>query len=359
MSKDLKSKRKLQYGYTTGACATATSLAAAHLLFDNKQDIRSINITLPKGQFVQFTIENCYLTAIGATASTQKNAGDDPDVTHQAIIFSEVTLIPTADIYFYAGEGVGTISRKGLPLAVGEPAINPVPRQMIREHLQQLAQQYQYQGGFSVTIGVKNGVELAKKTLNARLGIIGGLSILGTTGIVRPFSCSAYIASIHRAIDVAKANQIQHIAACTGSNSEAMIQRHYKLTDMALIEMGDFVGAVLKYLKRQPIAKLSIVGGFGKISKLAIGHLNLHSKKSQIDFDFLANLSAGDNALKEKIRQCNTSIEAWQLCQQAGIDLADRVCQYALQTVKQYLPNNIEVEVWAINRNKQAIAYAK
>ena len=359
MSKDSKPKKKLRYGYTTGACATATSLAAARLLFDNKQDIRTINITLPKGQNVQFAIENCQLTATGATASTQKDAGDDPDVTHQAIIFSEVTLIPTADISFHAGEGVGTITRKGLPLAVGEPAINPVPRQMIREHLQQLAQQYHYQGGFSVTIGIKNGVELAKKTLNARLGIIGGLSILGTTGIVRPFSCSAYIASIQRAIDVAKANQIQHIAACTGSNSEAMIQQYYGLEDIALIEMGDFVGAVLKYLKRQPIAKLSIVGGFGKISKLAAGHIDLHSKKSSIDFDFLANLSAGDNALKEKIRQCNTSIEAWQLCQQAGIDLADRVCQYALQTAKQYLPDHIDVEVWAINRNKQAIAHAK
>ena len=375
-SETYEKPRKLRYGYTTGACATACSLAAAQLLLhhanaaNNRIDSQpiikaqpSIAITLPKGQQVSFALEYCQLSPHGAIAAICKDAGDDPDVTHRAIITVEVRLSARTGIEFIAGEGVGIITRKGLPIPVGEAAINPIPRQMMQQHLQQLAQQQHYAGGFTLIIGVKNGVELAKKTLNARLGILGGLSILGTTGIVRPFSCSAYIASIHRAIDVADANQIQHIAACTGSGSEHMIRAHYQLSEMALIEMGDFVGAVLKYLKKVPIAKLSIVGGFGKISKLAAGHLDLHSRKSRIDFDFLATLATVDlasdqpetQALYQQIQACNTSIEALQLCQDQHIDLGNRICEQALKTARKYVPETIEIEVFAINRRNQQV----
>jgi cobalt-precorrin-5B (C1)-methyltransferase len=350
--------RKLRFGYTTGACATACSLAAAQYLLRPKIPLKQITIQLPKGQSVTFLLEYCRLTSKGAIAATCKDAGDDPDVTHQAIIFVEIQLQARIGIEFQAGAGVGIITRKGLPIPVGEAAINPVPRQMIQQHLQQLAQQYHYTAGFKVIIGVENGVELAKKTLNARLGIIGGLSILGTTGIVRPFSCSAYIASIHRAIDVAQANQIEHIAACTGSGSEQMIQTHYQLSTMALIEMGDFVGAVLKYLKKVPIAKVSIVGGFGKISKFAAGHLDLHSRKSQIDLPFLAELAQADTVLQQVIEQCNTSIQVLQLCQQQHIELGNLVCQRALITAQKYLPAHIQVEVFAINRKNHLVGFA-
>ena len=367
--------RKLRYGYTTGACATACSVAAAQLLLQHSQTvimgktievIKHISIVLPKGQKVRFLLEYCQLSPYGAMAATCKDAGDDPDVTHRAIIMVEVRLTTTQGIDFQAGEGVGIITRKGLPIAVGEAAINPIPRQMIQQHLQQLAQQQDYKGGFIVIIGVKNGKALAEKTLNARLGILGGLSILGTTGIVRPFSCSAYIASIHRAIDVAQANNIHHIAACTGSGSEHMIQNHYQLSEMALIEMGDFVGAVLKYLKKVPIAKLSIVGGFGKMSKLAAGHLDLHSRKSAIDFDFLAQLATAElmadqpetQVLYKRIQGCNTSIEALQICNDQQIDLAARICEYALLTAQKYVPSQIEVEVFAINRSNQLVGFA-
>ena len=350
--------RPLRFGYTTGACATACSLAAAQQLFNPDIALESVKIHLPKGQQVRFALEYCHLSTQGAIAATCKDAGDDPDVTHRAMIIVEVCLQAQKGIQFQAGAGVGTITRKGLPIPVGEAAINPVPRQMIQQHLQPLAQQYHYSGGFIVIIGVENGVELAKKTLNARLGILGGLSILGTTGIVRPFSCSAYIASIHRAIDVANANQMNHIAACTGSGSEQMIQTHYQLPEIALIEMGDFVGAVLKYLKRVPIAKVSIVGGFGKISKLAAGHLDLHSRKSQIDLAFLAELAQADSVLQHAILQCNTSIQALQLCQKQQIALGNKVCQRALITAQKYLPCDIQVEVFAINRANQTVGFA-
>ena len=383
--------RKLRYGYTTGACATACSLAAAQQLFNSDLIQTRVEITLPKGQQVYFELEYCHLNndalapfsdqiskqdkhnsiSLGnhpnhsAIAATRKDAGDDPDVTHRAIIFVEVKLHTKPEILFRAGEGVGTITRKGLPIAVGEAAINPVPRKMIQQHLQQLAQKYHYKAGFRVIIGVENGVELAKKTLNARLGILGGLSILGTTGIVRPFSCSAYIASIHRAIDVAKANQITHIAACTGSGSEQMIQAHYQLSEMALIEMGDFVGAVLKYLKRVPIAKLSIVGGFGKISKLAAGHLDLHSRKSRIDFQFLADIATESlentqqsGKIQAYILACNTSIQALKFCQTEQIDLATRICERALVTAQRYVPIGIQIEVFVIDRSNQLVGRA-
>ena len=206
----------LRSGLTTGSCATATSLAAARLLLSGVCH-DAVEITLPKGKKVQMRLEFCRLHAAGAEAGTIKDAGDDPDVTHGALLFSHVQLRAEPGIGFVAGQGVGTVTRPGLVLAVGEPAINPVPRKMITEHLQQLADEQGYNGGFEVTVNVQNGEALALKTMNPRLGILGGLSILGTSGIVRPFSCAAYIASIHQGIDVAKTNGYLHIAACMGS----------------------------------------------------------------------------------------------------------------------------------------------
>ena len=353
-------KSPLRSGYTTGACATVTSLAAARLLF-NLPSTPHCSITLPKGKTVEFKLQRCELTQSGAIATTIKDAGDDPDVTHHALIRSHIELITEQEVLFYAGEGVGLVTRKGLSIAPNQPAINPIPRLMIQHHLQQLAKEQNYTGGFAVTLSIKNGETLALKTMNPRLGIVGGLSILGTTGIVRPFSCSAYIASIHQGIDVARANHIAHIAACTGSASEAMIRAQYQLSDMALIEMGDFVGAVLKHLKKAPIQKISIVGGFGKISKLAAGHLDLHSRKSSIDLAFLATVACtlgANKKLETQILQSNTSIEALQHCQQQAIDLAEAICDLALQKVTSITPKYCLCEVWAINRSGEAVGRA-
>ena len=350
----------LRKGYTTGACATVTSLAAAKLLF-NLPVSKHCSITLPKGQNVEFTLQYCKRIQKGAIAATIKDAGDDPDITHQALIYSHVTLISKLGIQFYAGEGVGIVTRQGLAIPPYQAAINPIPRLMIQQHLQQLANKQGYKGGFAVTLSIKNGAKLALKTMNPRLGIIGGLSILGTTGIVRPFSCSAYIASIHQSIDVAFANQIQHIAICTGSASKKMIHSHYHLSEIAFIEMGDFIGVVLKYLKKVPIPQISIVGGFGKITKLAAGQLNLHNHKSSIDFYFLAQLVTklgGDKKLQTQILQSNTSIEALKYCQQQQIDLANTICNLALQKAQSILPQQCRCEIWTINRKGKAIGKA-
>ena len=350
----------LRSGLTTGSCATATSLAAARLLLSGISH-DAVEITLPKGKIVQMRLEFCRLTDTGAEAGTLKDAGDDPDVTHGALLYSQVRLTAESGIHFVAGQGVGTVTRPGLVLAVGEPAINPVPRKMITEHLQHLAAEYHYNGGFEVTVNVQDGAALALKTMNPRLGILGGLSILGTSGIVRPFSCAAYIASIHQGIDVAKTNGYLHIAACTGNASEDTMRRVYNLPEIALIEMGDFVGAVLKHLRKVPVDKLSICGGFGKISKLAAGHMDLHSRHSSIDLPQLAEWAraiGADDPLQESIRQANTSQQALAMASAAGIALGDAVCQHALNFARSVVPATVQVEVFAIDRQGGIVGHA-
>jgi cobalt-precorrin-5B (C1)-methyltransferase len=354
----------LRSGYTTGSCATATSLAAARLLLTGVvSDVAEI--VLPKGQQVPMPLVYCRLTAGNAKlaeAGTVKDAGDDPDVTHGAIVFARVRLIAEPGVTFRAGPGVGTVTRAGLTLPVGEPAINPVPRKMMTAHLTELAAEHAYSGGFEVTIGVEGGAELALKTMNPRLGILGGLSILGTTGIVRPFSCSAYIASIHQGIDVARANGYTHLAACTGNASEDAMRAHYALPDIALIEMGDFVGAVLKHMKRAPVERLSVCGGFGKLSKLAAGHLDLHSRNSSIDLDRLATWAAehgADVALQAAIRAANTSQQAVALARAQQVPLGDIVCRHALSVARDIVPPEVNVEMFAIDRQGNLIGVAQ
>jgi cobalt-precorrin-5B (C1)-methyltransferase len=350
----------LRSGLTTGSCATATSLAAARLLLAGT-GADAVQIVLPKGKQVQMRLEFCRLCDDGAEAGTLKDAGDDPDVTHGALLYSQVRLSTEAGIRFHAGHGVGTVTRPGLVLAVGEPAINPVPRKMISEHLTQLAIEHGYGGGFEVTVNVEDGEALALKTMNPRLGILGGLSILGTSGIVRPFSCAAYIASIHQGIDVARTNGYLHIAACTGNASEDTMRRVYNLPEIALIEMGDFVGAVLKHLRKVPVEKLSLCGGFGKISKLAAGHMDLHSRHSSIDLLQLASWAAdiGANAaLQQGIREANTSQQALAMASAAGIALGDAVCQHALNFARSVVPAQVQVEVFAIDRQGGIVGHA-
>ncbi|NQZ33503.1 MAG: cobalt-precorrin-5B (C(1))-methyltransferase [Oceanospirillaceae bacterium] len=360
---------ELRSGLTTGSCATACCVGAARALFAN-EFADNIEITLPRGKCVELPI--IAYTALselsdqrkGMRVETIKDAGDDPDATHGATVFVELTLRETPGVVFKAASGVGTVTKTGLLLAVGEPAINPVPRKMMTEHLQNYATTYQYAGGFEVAVGVVNGEQIALKTMNGRLGIIGGLSILGTTGIVRPYSCAAYIASIRQGVDVASSNGIKHIAASTGSSSEAAIKQHYQLEDSALIEMGDFIGALLKHLKKGQVQKLSICGGFGKLTKMAQGELDLNSRKCSIDFAFLSDCISRllkaqgreDQSLLTKVSAANTSIEVLNLANTENLALAALICQLAQEKAAKIVASNIIVEVFAINRQGDIVA---
>ncbi|MGE5270901.1 MAG: cobalt-precorrin-5B (C(1))-methyltransferase [Thiohalocapsa sp.] len=287
----------LRRGWSTGACAAATARAAfAGLLTGDVPD--PVTIRLPGGDRPSFPLALAERRNGAMRAAILKDAGDDPDVTHGALIVAELTWGEAGSgIRFRAGEGVGTVTRPGLQLAVGEPAINPAPRAMIREALAELAAAHGVPAGEGgpdviVTIAIPGGEALAARTMNARLGIVGGLSVLGTTGIVVPYSCASWIHAIHRGIDVARAAGLDHIAAATGATSERPVQRLYSLPDHALIDMGDFAGGTLKYLRRRPIARLTLAGGFAKFAKLAQGHLDLHSSRSRVDATALARLLA-------------------------------------------------------------------
>ena len=351
--------KRLRRGWTTGACATAATRAAYTALLTGEFP-DPVTIELPKGQRPAFALATETLGDGFARAGIIKDAGDDPDVTHLALIVSTMREgAAGSGVEFRAGPGVGTVTKPGLPIEVGEPAINPVPRRMMRETVAEVAAAHGAPGDVVVEIGVRDGARLAEKTWNPRLGIVGGLSILGTTGIVIPYSCSAWIHSIHCGIDVARAMNFTHVAGCTGNTSEAAVQDLYALPMEAMLDMGDFAGGLLKYLRRNPVPRLTIGGGFAKISKLADGHLDLHSGRSQVDLDGLAARAAGHGAdvgLRRRIRAANTAVEALALAQEAGVPLAHAVAEAARGTALEVVRGTVEVHIVIVDRAGEIVA---
>jgi cobalt-precorrin-5B (C1)-methyltransferase len=344
----------MRSGWTTGACATAATTAAYTALLTGEFP-DPVTITLPRGQQPSFALAREELGEGWAMAAIVKDAGDDPDVTHLALVRSTVRHgSPGSGVLFFAGPGVGTITLPGLPLPVGEPAINPVPRRMMREAVRALAIEHGRPVDVAIEISVDHGEELARHTWNPRLGIVGGLSILGTTGIVVPYSCSAWIDSIRKGIDVAVAMGHPHVAGCTGSTSERVVSAEYPLPAEALLDMGDFAGAVLKYLRRHPIPRLTIAGGFAKMSKLAAGQLDLHSGRSQVDLAFLSDLARAIGATAElaaSVSVASTGLGALQLCQAQSVPLGDAVALAARDAALGILRGApVTVDTLCINR---------
>ncbi|MDD9909601.1 MAG: cobalt-precorrin-5B (C(1))-methyltransferase [Ahrensia sp.] len=361
-SRQDKPSGPLRRGWTTGACATAATKAALTGLITGKFP-DPVAILLPKGDAPHFPL--CYeaLNDAGAFAGIVKDAGDDPDVTHGATIISHVVpLPPGSGVVFKAGDGVGTITKPGLPLPPGEAAINPVPRQMMRDVIGEICAEHLLPTDLRVTISIPGGEEIAHKTWNPRLGIEGGLSILGTTGVVHPFSCSAWIHSIHRGIDVARANGFERVIAATGSTSEAAAQKLYDLPETALLDMGDFAGGLLKYLRDHPVPALTLAGGFAKMVKLAQGALDLHSGRSQVDFEWLAEqaqaLSGSLNQnLKQAILNANTAAQVLEMTRENGIELPTRVAQLARDTALGVLRGApVAVELIVVDRQGEILA---
>ncbi len=331
----VQNERPLRRGWTTGACATAAAKAAGVALYGGVFP-DPVEITLPRGTRVAFALAETRLHADSASAGVVKDAGDDPDVTHGALVRATLRRgAPGSGIVFRAGPGVGMVTRPGLPIPPGEPAINPVPRQMIRTALAEATSEPN--PDLEVEISIPDGEILARSTLNPRLGIVGGLSILGTTGIVIPFSCAAWIDSIHRGIDVARAIGLDQIAGATGRNSEQAVQQLHGLPEVALIEMGDFVGGMLKYLRTHPVARVTIAGGVAKMTKLAQGRLDLHSKRGAVDLAALARLAGGSPALAARIVAANTAAEAFALAAAEGVALGDAVARLAWRTAADVL----------------------
>jgi cobalt-precorrin-5B (C1)-methyltransferase len=343
-----ESGANLRKGWTTGACAAAAAVSAYGALLTGRFN-DPVGIRLPRGQTPSFALHDSKLDGETAMAAIEKDAGDDPDVTHGAIVRATVRrLHQPGEITFKAGPGVGTVTKPGLPLGVGEPAINPGPRAMIADNLRALGGD-----GLEITIAIDDGEALAARTWNPRLGILGGLSVLGTTGIVVPYSCSAWIASIRQAVDVARAGGISHLAAATGSVSEDSAAKLLGLPETAMIDMGDFAGGLLKYVRDHPVPKLTIAGGFGKLSKLADGHLDLHSKRSSVNPGFLAGLAreagAEDN-LCRAIEAADSAGRILEIVREADFALADAVAARAQLVALEQLQGAGDMEILIFDR---------
>lgn len=287
----MSEKNELRWGYTTGACATAASKAALVCLLTGVKHT-GVAVRLPKGSTVCFKIKRYVVDENQVTASVIKDGGDDPDVTHGLEIVASVQLIDRHTVLFTQGEGVGTVTLPGLEIAVGEPAINPVPRKMITEHIQAVLDEHNCNKGVEVTVSVPGGSEVAERTFNPRLGIVGGISILGTTGVVKPYSSEAFIASIRKSVAVCNGNNCREIVLNSGGRSEKYIKHELAdLPDYAFVQYGNWIGEALDIVSRSEIECVTLSIMLGKAAKLAQGFLDTHSSKVVFSPEFLGQIA--------------------------------------------------------------------
>jgi len=340
----------LRTGFTTGACAAASAKAATKALLE-KTILKEIKCTLPNKMEVVFPLKRCELYEDKAICSVIKDAGDDPDCTHLAEIVAEVKLLPEKKVLLKGGKGVAVVTKSGLGLEIGEPAINPVPRKNITENVLEVLQNTPY--GAEVTISVPRGREMALDTTNARLGLIGGISILGTTGIVKPYSTAAYRASIIQAIQVAKERGIDTLVFTTGGRSEQYAMDYFKsqkfeLPIEAYIQVGDFIGTGIKHAKKIKISQVIIFGMIGKLSKMADGVTQTHQAGSNVNMELLANYAkekGSSEEIQNEIKKANTARHVLEICKKNNIPIADLICRDVVKVMMNYAYNKKREEL--------------
>ena len=312
--------RALRTGWTTGTCASAAAKAATTALRDQRpQDM--VDVALPSGRRVGFAVESCTVDARGSTAVVVKDGGDDPDVTHGAHLTARVSWRNEPGIGLEGGEGVGVVTKPGLGIPVGEPAITSVPRAMITQAVSEAVDPSRR--GVTVVISVPAGERMARKTTNARLGILGGISILGTTGIVRPFSTASWRASVVQAVAVMAAQGERTLVLCTGGRTEAGAMAMLPdLPDVCFVEVGDFTGAALRRATEVGLERVVFVGMAGKLAKLAAGVLMTHYTRSKVDLGLLGDItlaSGGDASVAAEVGAANTGRHAYEIWERAGL----------------------------------------
>jgi len=332
----------LRTGWTTGTCASAAAKAAAIGLVTGSVP-SDVEVALPGGRRVRFPVE-----AEGpACAVVVKDAGDDPDCTDGARMTATARLTSSSPgpPLLLAGEGVGTVTKPGLGLPVGAPAINPVPRRMITTALEEVGSH-----SFEVTFSVPGGEDMAVKTTNARLGIVGGISILGTTGIVRPFSTAAYRASVVQQIDVAGALGQPMVVLATGSRSEQAAMRLFPgLDQVCFVEVGDYTGVALRRAARAGVARVVLVAMAGKITKLAAGVMMTHFHRSKVDGEVMAGAARSAGSGQGILRAATATATArhfYEACVAAGDTRPlDVLCHRAAGACRDHAGGQVEVEV--------------
>ncbi|RLA95005.1 MAG: cobalt-precorrin-6A synthase [Deltaproteobacteria bacterium] len=356
----------LRGGFTTGsAAAAATKEALLYLAYKNS--MTSVEIPLPDQGRIQIPVKAVKEEGEAVKGVVIKDAGDDPDVTHGAEIWAIVRLDPKGkhgQVKILGGKGVGLVTRAGLPVAVGKPAINPAPRAQIERTVRETLKETGLRGAVRVEICVPKGEELAKETLNPRLGIVGGISILGTRGTVIPFSHEAYRETITLGLDVAKAGGLDHVVLSTGGRSERFVRRILKdLPEIAFIQIADFFAFSLKEASRRGFSRISISCFFGKLLKMAQGHPCTHSKNSSIDFKRLSRWCAekgmGSDLVK-RIEGANTAREAleWIMSDANADRIIQAVVEEALKTVDSFIGQKSRVSYYLFSTEGELLSEA-
>jgi cobalt-precorrin-5B (C1)-methyltransferase len=340
----------LRSGYTTGACAAAASKGALIALIE-QHVVAGVTIRLPAGATAAFALHTCAYNEREGRASVIKDAGDDPDVTHLAEICARVAWQDEPGVRFARGVGVGLVTKKGLPVPPGEPAINPGPRRLIAETIAEtLAERAVVSRGVTVEISVPAGEELARKTFNPRLGIVGGISILGTTGIVVPYSTSAWLASVTQEIDVAVAAGVHDLVLTVGERGERLARMRFGGPEEAFVQMGPFFGDALRHCARAGVRNVKLVAMIGKLAKFAAGNESVHSTVGRQDFAFLSELAraaGADAGLVAQIAGANTAQEVSALVSDQGLGaFHDAICEHAWQFAQTLVPGTLTVDVY-------------
>jgi cobalt-precorrin-5B (C1)-methyltransferase len=365
-----RAKRGNRTGWSTGATAAGAAAAATHAL-ETGEIPREIEIHLPENRVACLPVADCAFTTRGAHATVIKDAGDDPDATNGARIIVEVEplpLVPGVDpgvIRIDGGPGVGRVTRAGLGLPVGEAAINPNPRRYIAANVRAAAPTLLAAGGLLVTVSVVDGEQLARRTLNARLGILGGISILGTTGVVYPYSTASFKATVIQGVRVAVAQGQRTVCFTTGRRTELYcMAAHLELPEVCFVQMGDFVGAALDAARAARIDRVVVGAMAGKLTKIAQGLRITHARKAPVDMQLLARLAAASGAdadLCRKILEGNTARWAAELIADAGLTgrFHQALTQAAAQAVADQLPAGIEVEMLAWGPEGEPLGHAE
>ncbi|WP_455538993.1 cobalt-precorrin-5B (C(1))-methyltransferase CbiD [Terrisporobacter sp.] len=356
--------KKYRRGYTTGSCAAAASKASVHMLLTNKK-IESINIDTPKGVPLTLDVKNIELENNKATCSIVKDGGDDIDATHGMDIFAEAEFIDREDeeVIVTGGKGVGVVTKKGLSVEVGKSAINPVPMRMIRSEVSKiLGEDNKFlpkDKSLKITISAPRGEEIAQKTFNPRLGIIGGISILGTTGIVEPMSEEGWKKSLSIEMEMKKAQGLDKIILVPGNHGEEFIRESLQIDMKYCVRMSNFVGYMLSEARRIGFKKILMAGHIGKFIKISAGIFNTHSKvcdaRSEIMISNLALMGADLEFLKE-INQCVTTEGAVEIIDKSEYtDVYNILCNKCKQRTEQYLHNEVEVEFYMFRMDKSLL----
>lgn len=347
-----KDNKKLRCGYTTGSCAAAAAQRATALLLGaGVKEEEPISITTPKGVLLKIPVSNQEKGDDWARCVVQKDSGDDPDVTNGILIYATVrkaTEINDSQIIIKGGIGIGKVTKAGLACPVGEWAINPTPRRMIEEEVKSVCHEFEYEGKLLVEISIPQGVEIAKRTYNPRLGITGGISILGSSGIVEPMSEQALIDTIKVEMNMKKASGVEYLVITPGNYGEAFLKTYPEIPKDSTIKCSNFIGDALDYAERSAFKGVLLVGHIGKFIKVAAGVMNTHSKYADVRMEVFvahAGLAGGSKEILEKILSCVTSEEAIAVLDEAGIreEIIKSVLKKLDFHIKERVHHNLEI----------------